>query len=244
MRNFLLGFVTILFLVVLALLLPSTLPPSVRDRLGLGADPLGTPPEVHGDGTYRFLQHQPGDADEPVTYSPCKPIRVVINPEGTQDEAQARDVVLQAMQRVAEATGFRMEYLGDSTDRPRWRSTTQPVFGGPDPVLVAFATEAEVPQLEERVAGVGGSASVRRNGVTTYVTGQVTLETNTFDDLLGDPGGVDVARAITMHEFGHLVGLGHVDDDRELMNARNTGQLGFGPGDREGLAELGRGPCA
>jgi hypothetical protein len=242
-RNFLLGFVTVLLLVAIALVLPSTLPASVRDTLGLGPEPLGTPPEVHGEGTYRFLQHQPGDTSEPVTYSPCEPIKVVINPEGADDEELARDVVLEAMERVALATGFQMEYHGDSEDRPRWRSTTQPVFGGADPVLVAFATEDEVPQLEEQVAGVGGSASVRRDGVLTYVTGQVTLETNTFNDLIGDPEGVDVARAIAMHEFGHLVGLGHVDDERELMSAHNSGQLDFGPGDRQGLAELGRGPC-
>jgi hypothetical protein len=198
---------------------------------------------VHGDGTYRFLQHQPGDPDEPVTYSPCEPVEVVINPDGTDDPDLAREVVLEALEQVAEATGLRMDYLGDSDDRPRWRSTTQPVFGGARPVLVSFATEDEVPELEEQVAGVGGSASVRRDGVSTYVTGQVTLETDTFNDLLSDPDGVAVARAITLHELGHLVGLAHVDDERELMNAHNRGQLDFGPGDREGLAELGRGPC-
>lgn len=243
MRNFWVGFATILVLVAMAVLVPSTLPVPVRDSLGLGPAPLGTPPSVSGEGTYRFLQHQPSDRDDPVTYSPCEPIRVLINPDGTDDEDRARTIVLEAMERVARATGLRLEYAGDSEDRPSWRSSTQPVFGGGRPALVSFADEGEVPQLEGRVAGVGGSTSVRRDGVTSYVTGQVTLETTVFNQLLAEPGGADVARAITMHELGHLVGLAHVDDERELMHARNSGQLDFGPGDRAGLAELGSGRC-
>ena len=34
-----------------------------------------------------------------------------------------------------------------------------------------------------------------------------------------------------------------VDDTAELMYADNVGLLEFGPGDREGLAALGRGRC-
>lgn len=243
MRNLLLGFVTMLLLVAVAVVLPGTLPPTVRDVLGFGPTPLGSPPEVSGSGAYRFLQHQPGDEDAPVTYSPCEPIPVTVNTDGTADPQRAREIVLDAMREVSRATGLRMQYHGDSEDRPSWRTSTQPVFGGARPALVSFASHDEVPQLEGRVAGVGGSASVRRNGVTTYVTGQVTLETDTFNDLLREPGGDAVARAITMHEFGHLVGLGHVSDQRELMYAHNRGQLDFGPGDRAGLAALGRGPC-
>ena len=39
------------------------------------------------------------------------------------------------------------------------------------------------------------------------------------------------------------VGLGHVQDTRELMSESNSGQLDFGPGDREGLARLGSDDC-
>jgi hypothetical protein len=248
-RNLLVGFVTVLLLVALAMVLPGTLPPSVRDLVGIGPAPLGSPPEVSGGGSHRFLQHQPGDEGAPVAYSPCEPIRVKVNPDGADDPERAREIVLDAMAEVARATGLRMQYAGDSEDRPSWRSATKPlgsgaVLGGTQSALVSFADEDEVSQLEGRVAGVGGSASVRRNGVATYVTGQVTLDTDTFNDLLRDPGGAAVARAITMHELGHLVGLDHVDDERELMYAHNRGQLDFGPGDRTGLAALGRGPCA
>lgn len=242
-RNVVVGFVTAVLLVSLAVLVPSTLPPGVRDTLGLAPTPLGRAPRVGGEGTYRFMQHQLGDPNTPVTYNPCEPIRVEINPAGVEDEDRARDVVLSAMKRVSAATGLRLQYAGPSSDRPRWRSATEPILGRADPVLISFATSDEVSELEGRVAGVGGSASLERHGIRTYVSGQVTLDADTFDDLLEDPAGPDVARAIAMHELGHLVGLAHVQDERELMNAQNRGLLDFGPGDRRGLAELGRGPC-
>lgn len=47
-----------------------------------------------------------------------------------------------------------------------------------------------------------------------------------------------------LHEIAHVVGLSHVDEPTELMAATNSGQIDFGPGDREGLARLGSLPCA
>jgi predicted Zn-dependent protease len=46
-----------------------------------------------------------------------------------------------------------------------------------------------------------------------------------------------------MHELGHLVGLNHVSVKTELMYPENLGQRAFGAGDREGLRQLGLGPC-
>ena len=46
-----------------------------------------------------------------------------------------------------------------------------------------------------------------------------------------------------MHEFGHLVGLGHVPMSDQLMYEDNIGQRAFGAGDKEGLRRLGLGPC-
>ena len=50
-------------------------------------------------------------------------------------------------------------------------------------------------------------------------------------------------KALVLHELGHLVGLDHVEDQRELMYPTMTGLRSFGPGDRSGLAALGAGRC-
>ena len=57
--------------------------------------------------------------------------------------------------------------------------------------------------------------------------------------------GTARARAIVQHELGHLVGLGHVGDPRELMFTEESPLQtdDWGSGDRVGLARLGRGRC-
>ena len=147
------------------------------------------------------------------------------------------------MGEVSRRTGLDLRYDGTSTERPRaprpgWRPGRRP-----PPVLVSFATEQEVPALAGPAAGVGGSTSVRRSRLSTYVTGQVTLDIDSFDPLLDRPAFHSSARAIVMHELGHLVGLDHVRDPGELMHAQNRDQTDFGPGDLRGLALLGKGPC-
>lgn len=63
---------------------------------------------------------------------------------------------------------------------------------------------------------------------------------------LEDSQGAAVAQAVVMHEIGHLVGLGHVDDASQVMFPGGGGAqevTDFEAGDRAGLALLGRGPC-
>ncbi len=244
MRNALVAAATVAVLALVVVLLPGTLPPELRRAIGTQSARLGEPPPVGKTGSYRFMQHQPGDPDAPVSYDPCKVIRVRINPDGIHDQARMQSLVLSAMRRISTATGLRLEYDGRSTARPRWRTPTEPFFGGPRPVLISFADGEEMPELKGQVAGVGGSTAVRQFGVQTYITGQATLDVDTFNELLdGDPARPRVARALVMHELAHVVGLAHVSDPHELMYSQNRGQRYFGPGDLRGLALLGRGEC-
>ena len=43
-----------------------------------------------------------------------------------------------------------------------------------------------------------------------------------------------------MHELAHVLGLGHIKAQGELMEPSGGGVTDFGPGDLEGLSELGR----
>jgi predicted Zn-dependent protease len=46
-----------------------------------------------------------------------------------------------------------------------------------------------------------------------------------------------------MHELGHVLGLGHVQDPSQLMYPAHHGQATYGPGDLAGLAAEGDGAC-
>jgi hypothetical protein len=214
----------------------------LQERRGEG--PAATPP---GSDAYRFLAHQAGRPDEPVTYDPCSTMHIVVN--DTLAPAGSDHILAEAVSAVASATGLRLVVDGRTDEAPtRARPLRDPAHYGRgwSPVLVAWTTPEQVPGLKGRPAGLGGSNPVmdEMSGRSTYVTGSVTLDAPVLTGILGRPDGEAEVRAIVMHELGHVVGLAHVDDPRELMYADNLGQKAFGPGDLTGLAALGRGRCA
>lgn len=210
---------------------------TLRRLMGFDDDRLGQVPQVaRGVGSYDFSMTQPGSR-RPVGYDPCRPIEIAVNPQGAPENYQA--LVDTAMSHTSEATGLAFTPVGTTDSRDF-------DLGLPDhsrrPVLVAWATSDELPDLAGDVAGIGGSAATDLGtGRLRYVTGIVVLDAGQFAGF--DPDDPSVAQAIVDHEFGHLVGLGHVDDPNELMYEHNLTRTTYGPGDREGLARLGGLPC-
>lgn len=209
--------------------------------------PLGTPPEVAtGLGPFSFTSTQRSAPDEPVSYDPCRPVDIVVN--DAQAPRGSEGVVKEAVLVVSAATGLQLRVVGATDepadiDRPR---ENQARYGpGWSPVLVGWTNPGEVPRLGGDIAGLGGSlpSATSLAGRSHYVTGAVWLDSPQLTEVLSRPNGRNLVRAIVMHELGHLVGLDHVKDPGELMYEDNVGRLGFGPGDREGLAALGRGRC-
>lgn len=234
--------------VVLALLVsasPSLVPAPLRQLVGLGPHRLSSAVQApqSSPGSYRFLAHQPGSPQVPVTYDPCRPIHVVLNRQSAP--ANAEHLVRQAMHRLHRATGLVFVFDGTSRRRPGWRASLLPMASSrAAPVLVSWADAREVPQLAGRVAGLGGSLRADAGGgLLRYVTGQVTLDRAAFAEIGRRMNGPAQEQAIVYHEFGHLVGLAHVKDAGQLMYAENRGQLDFAAGDLAGLARLGRGRC-
>ena len=215
---------------------------ATRSLIGLGPEPPVRVALVDpGDGTYAFMGHQPGSR-APVTYDPCRVIRVEVNPDGAPPGYH--DLVETAVEHVSAPTGLQIAVVGETDRRPHHdNSRTALPGGGWPPVLVSWADSDEVPGLAGEVAGLGGSTSVEELGRRRYVTGEVTLDAEAFQRISGRPDGHAQMQAIVDHEFGHLVGLTHVHDRGELMSDDNVGRTTWGPGDLAGLSRLGRGHC-
>lgn len=212
---------------------PQVFPDRVHELLGTSPDRLLPAVEIpSGSGAFSFMATQPG-SDEPVGYDPCQVIEVALNTKGAPKDAQ--ELVETAMRHTSEATGLQFELVGTTDDRGFETMAMN------DPVLVMWADEAEAPDLSGDIAGVGGSYRVSSIGGDRerYVTGFVVLDIEAYDQM---PFG-DLRQAIVDHEFGHLVGLGHVEDPRQLMHERGGFVTGYGDGDLAGLAELGAISC-
>ena len=207
-------------------------------------EPLGAPIDAPaGGGAHAFVALQP-ESGRPVAYDPCRPIRYVVRPDNAPPGAER--LLDEAFARVSALTGLQFVDDGPTDERPgRDRESFQPDRYGDRwaPVLVAWETEQEDPELVT-AAGRAGSAWVSRSdGPRVYVTGSVVLDAADFADILGNPGGDELARAIVLHELGHLVGLDHINDPSQLMHPEAGATLDFASGDLTGLVQLGQGEC-
>lgn len=191
-------------------------------------------PFAEGMGSFAFIHTQPG-TDEPVGYDPCRPIEVLVNPDGAP--ANMDDLVDVGLANTAAATGLKFVRVGvtDARDVASHATIRR------QPVLIMWATPDEVPELAGDVAGVAGSIATQQATRMRYVTGRVILDRDLFATF--SPREVSIAQGIVDHELGHLVGLGHVDDPGELMHEHSLERTTYGPGDLEGLARIGKIDC-
>ena len=196
------------------------------------------------DPSFTFSMTQPGSF-EPVAFDPCRPIDYVIRTAGAPADAQA--LVELALHRVSEASGLMFRNVGSTDEAPSDdRLNYQPDRYGDRwaPVLISWSTPAEYAQLAGPVIGVTSTEPVDApDGRLVRVSGEVALDSEQITQQV-QAGDRAIALAVITHELGHLVGLGHVNDERELMypSARPV-VTAFGPGDLTGLAALGNGTC-
>ncbi|SEI79960.1 Matrixin [Arthrobacter sp. yr096] len=207
--------------------------------------PLGTPAPVNRpSSSYKFLAVK--DDGSPLAYSPCRPIHYVVNSDLAS--ASWQPLVDEAVRRASVATGLKFIFDGPSSEVPSTnRAGYQPARYGDRwaPVLIAWSTPEQVPRLTGQTVGLGGSSSIGlSNGYKAYVTGTVSLDAPQFAGIVDTPNGQEIGVAVIMHELGHLLGLDHVDDPRQLMYDQASWVRDYAAGDRTGLARLGTGPCS
>jgi hypothetical protein len=232
---------------------PSATPPTPTappDRPTAGHEaartPLGRPlPAPPEGGPHTFIAFQP-DGVTPVAYDPCRPVHYVVRPDSSP--AGGEEAVQAAFARLSEVTGLQFVHDGGSDETTTLdRPIFQPERYGDRwaPVLVAWETEEQNPALVGDTVGQAGSVAVSLgDGPRVFVTGTVSLDAGRMPEILDLRNGAETARGIILHELGHLVGLGHVDDREQLMFPEARREVpDFASGDRTGLAVLGAGPC-
>jgi hypothetical protein len=202
-------------------------------------------PEVHatGGGAHAFVGTAPDGT--PVGFDPCRPLHYVVNPDGMPDGGLP--LLREAIAEISAATGLAFVDDGFTTERiSKTREPVQPDRYGERwaPVLIAWADDQELAFAGEHLAGLAGPYAVAPTGPGSerYVTGDVALNRAWFAAALDDPVAAAVARGVVLHELGHLVGLGHVEDPAQVMHATSE-TTGLGPGDRAGLAAVGAQEC-
>lgn len=233
--------ITLLVVAGLVAFAPGASLDPLRRTLGMGPDRINAAPTIPGaEGQFAFSLTQP-DGRSPVGWDPCRPIRYEVNPAGAP--AGWQQLVSTAVRRTSRATGLVFEHVGTTSDRDFFARRDH-LAGDPAPVLVGWGTAEEFEELAGDVAGLGGGIAVQRpGGRRYYATGSVLLDADAFAGLDGGRHDRGVQQAIVDHEFGHLVGLGHVEDPRELMHGEGVAAHRYGPGDLQGLARVGRLPC-
>lgn len=192
-------------------------------------------------GEYSFIDMVNG---RPVRWNPCSPIHYVVNltnaPPGSLDDVTA------AVKTISDASGISFAYDGLSTEAPRLlRPAYQPYRYGAhwapvliawvDPVLGGFKFNKDKHGRE--AIGIGGPMWPSGDP-TQYVSGFVVI--NDKDGYQPGFGSPFVQGATILHELGHVLGLGHVKAQGELMEFAGGGMATFGPGDLEGLKKVGR----
>ncbi len=208
-------------------------------------DPEPTGSAGHSGYALATLQQDDGHSIA-LRWNPCRPITYRINTGGlpAKERPAFAAQVRRALTSLAAATGLTYRDLGSTSYVPRRADTSAPA----DLVIAATDQRHTDYPIGDRMVGYGGYQYWQwpdRDGrpAAAISRGWVVIDSATFRRLPAGFGPGVRQGNVLMHELAHTVGLEHVDDARQLMNAELTAGSpnGWAAGDRRGLALLGPG---
>ena len=186
--------------------------------------PGGPPPTL----PYTFSRVVGG---APVRWNPCVPLRYAVNLGGY--DPSFRPVINEAVERLQAATGLPLVPVGDSTYMPNNGNGAQFPAATAD-MVIALGDEV---QSDLVLGNVIGRAGILFG--SSIVRASVVIDMGTVG--ANDPWSPVGVGPVLLHELAHAVGLDHVNDPTQLMNASasGSGPRTYGAGDLTGLWQVG-----
>lgn len=185
-----------------------------------------------------------------VRWNPCAAIHYSVNAALAADPAGALADTEAAIAKVAAASGLTFVYDGSTAVVPT-HAWLDGGGGTSSSLVIAWAPNGRGAGQSDLFGtdadGEGGwtESGVSKDGKTwtwQIKRGFVVVDPTGAADYTPGFGAGQSRGVLLMHELGHAVGLGHVDNQRDVMfpviTAASRAQ--WGPGDLAGLAQVGK----
>jgi hypothetical protein len=190
--------------------------------------------------SYRFSSLLDG---EPVRWDPCTPIHWRSNT--ARGPVGGLTVLKESVAKIAAVTGTTWEYDGATTTAPSTSYLPKTPAKAYKPVLLGWTDGASSDLLAGRPARVLGMTRTvwfgtdDGRGHRAAATRAATVALDRTDKL--PLRGATSWSTTVLHELGHVMGLDHPTDGRQLMAATlPAAATGLQTGDRTGLGRIGR----